>query len=151
VREGLKYDWSAAFVRNPYDRIFSAYKMFKYGTSSPPKAPHIQMEDMVDILIDDSIPYDFPMHRSLDIRIRHHILPMTHPYNCLEHAKTIYRFENYEESVNEIMKRLQIQGKVPHRNKSRSRVDYRSAITPAMKEKIDKVYEEDLARFGYEW
>jgi hypothetical protein len=138
--------------------------MFKYGCNGPgdvtfPAKPEVELEDVIDILVDDRIPYNGRNHPSIQGKfggdyecfVRHHILPMTHPANCLDHAKTIYRFENYEESVNKIMSDLSIDGIIPHKNKAEIMSDYRSAITPEMKEKIDKVYKEDLAQFGYEF
>jgi hypothetical protein len=142
-----------AFVRNPYDRIVSAWKMFSAGTSQstferPPDAkPAISLREFLDIATDESIPYD--SRDTWEQKIRHHTIPQTHPYNCLDRADFAGRFENLRADFRVICGRLGIgPSRLPHWNRSRH-LDYRTYFDAETREITGRAFEEDLRRLGY--
>ncbi len=129
-----EYKWAFACVRNPYDRFVSGVA---YTSTTPQEA--------IRVLSDDREPFE-PRYL-----VKHHLLPMTHPYNCIEYADIIMRFENLQEDWKKVCKKAGWEHTpLPHINKSVHR-NYRDAIGPALKYDIDQIYKEDFERFGYEW
>lgn len=151
----LQNKFKFAFIRNPYDRIVSAWKMFATGTDRglPSKAFSTSVdvskfEDFLKIAIDDSIGYQ-PNTTFVEF-IRHHTIPMTHQYWLLDSANFIGRMESYEEDLKKIFNRLSINIPIAHRNKS-SHNHYSSYYTDETFELVSKFYEEDLKRFNYKF
>ena len=75
-----------AFVRNPYDRLISAWKMFTKGMEEsvwkyPEDGnPNLTLEHFLEIAMDESIPFDFPKRDKFEVKLRHHAIPQTHPF-----------------------------------------------------------------------
>lgn len=144
------------FVRNPYDRLISAWKMFTQGMEEsvwkyPEDGnPNLTLEQFLEIAMDESIPFDLPKRDKFKVKLRHHAIPQTHPFNCVDHANFIGRFESIERDFKEICDQLNLTGKLPHWNKT-SRTDYRQYFNAATKQLASEYYAEDLSRFGYEF
>ena len=103
-----EYDFSFAFVRNPFERFYSTYNMFKYGTANSmpfPLKQDLTIETLIEILQDENIGHTND-RKEIDVFIKHHALPITHPSNCLDYAEKIYRFENFTQSIAEIQKKI---------------------------------------------
>lgn len=142
------YDFSFCFVRNPVDRLISVYKMFKFGGTScqNPTKPDLNIHKLLDIIEDKSINYK-NNRNNINEYIKHHALPMSHPYNCIQHADKIYRFENFQESVEDIKKRLNISRKIQKLNQSRGQVQ---KIDKETLQRIKEVYKQDFKEYGYD-
>ncbi len=91
---------SFAFVRNPFDRLVSAWFMFK---SFPARTEHEQnlqkhltIAKLIEIVTDDRISL---IGDDFLAKLRRHSIPLTHPFNCLSRASLIGRFENFEEDL----------------------------------------------------
>ena len=93
-----------AFVRHPLDRLLSAWRMF---TTEGSKMKATSLSDFLDVVTDDSIPFDYSgLKRTAGMRIRHHTIPQTHPFNCLDKADFVGRHERFGEDFAAISKRL---------------------------------------------
>lgn len=92
--------FSFCFVRNPYDRLISAYNFFHKKKLETIKYNSLQLNfnDFLDIVINESIDYTASsIHTNPHSFIRHHTIPQTHYFNQLSYAKFIGRYENLEE------------------------------------------------------
>jgi hypothetical protein len=151
-----EYDFSFAFVRNPFERFYSTYNMFKYGTVNKwgrsmglPRKKDLTIERSIEILQDENIGHT-NNRKEIDVFIKHHALPMTHPFNCLGYGEKIYRFENFTQSIAEIQKKLNIRKPLPHLNKSlKSGDSYREALSRRHRTMLEEIYKEDLESFNY--
>lgn len=153
IPEEWAHCYKFAFVRNPFDRLISAWKMFTDGMENtkwkyPADAkPNISLENFLDIVRDESIPYD-GLRTTFERKIRHHTLPLTHPFHCLDQADFIGRFESLNSDFLEVCKKLGAEGELPHMNRTQhsSYQDYFDRNTIKITQTI---YQDDLTRFGY--
>ncbi len=142
-----------AFVRNPYDRLISAWKMFTSGMENtvwefPENAdPNISLRSFLDIVRDDSIPYNGGPPLT-ERKIRHHTLPLVHPFHCLDQADFIGRFETLNEDFAKILNKINVKGELPHWNKT-TRGSYQDYYDEETKQIAEEHYGEDLEKFGY--
>ena len=143
------------FVRNPYDRIISAWKYYQQRFKSS-----ISLKEFILIAVDDTITYtsknnmdenggwDLSKFDTYKTFLRHHSIPQTHPFNCLYKADFIGRFENINEDMAKICDQLNMEAKLPHRNKTK-RGHYRDYFDIESRWLVDKWYREDIERLGY--
>ena len=151
VPENWVYDFSFAFIRNPFDRFCSAFRMFKYGglDCNEPVKEDLTIDRMIEILLDENIGYS-SQSDSIESNIKHHTIPMTHPFNCISYAKTIYRFELYSDAYHDICNRLGRNTKIKHTNKSLNNdKHYSEIITAKQRLALEKIYKKDLEEFNY--
>lgn len=95
--------FSFCFVRNPYDRILSAYKF------TAKKFPEEQrtFQQFLAIATDESIKYHIAyLSKHYNEFIRHHTLPQTHEYNCLNYATFVGRYENLQSDWKIVCKKI---------------------------------------------
>ena len=144
-----------AFVRNPYDRVISAWKMFADGMSNsvwkhPADHKGISLERFLEIVTDETIAYDG--HRKLtEEKIRHHAIPQTHPFNCLQHADFVGRFETLADDFAKVAERIALDNEsLPHWNQSKRGSDAMSYFDDSTKKTVEQFYEEDFQKLGYE-
>jgi hypothetical protein len=148
-------DWrdapSCAFVRNPFDRLISAWKMFSDGTSKmAAPAPEMGLEAFVDIVLDETIIYD-QRRSSVAERIRHHAIPQTHPFNGLSQAGFVGRYETLDRDFAAFGRANAFDLPALPRLHVTERGHYRDYITPAIRRTLEDFYAEDLKAFGYEY
>ncbi|MFT5185704.1 MAG: hypothetical protein ACI84C_002852 [Flavobacteriales bacterium] len=143
-----------AAIREPKDRFLSAFKMFKFGNDlakdfySKARLPDLTISDALDVLDNPWIGFD-SSQRSLNWNLKHHILPQTHPFNCLHRAKNIFRFENLDSELSEYFLKL---------NAPLELEKLRSSLSPSLdevwsdgdKERFRELFAEDYACLGYE-
>jgi hypothetical protein len=112
---GLRF----AFVRNPYDRLISAWKMFTFGTSKGgQECREMPLRDFLNVVMDDGVLYDERRH-TWEEKVRHHTIPQTHPFNCLHLADFIGRFESLNEDFGNVCKAIGVEFHgLPHLNNS---------------------------------
>lgn len=144
------------FVRNPFDRLVSAWKMFTSGMSNtkwefPGDAkPETGLRQFMDIVMDESIPYDSKKRERWDVKIRHHAIPQTHPFNCLHLADFVGRFENLRADFKKICDRLGIEGELPHWNKT-DHESYQKYFDAETRSLAEQYFAEDLKVLDYQF
>jgi chondroitin 4-sulfotransferase 11 len=147
-----------AFVRNPWDRLYSWYSMIV--SIGPEKTFYNYVLDncndfsgfleLTDVIIDDPVEVfktEIPNVKSI-------------AFNQLDYLTDqkgnvavdfIGRFENLQEDYDTLCNKLGIKNlPLQHLNKSNRR-DYRHAYSSADAEKIYKMYQRDIEYFGYEF
>ncbi len=148
-------EFKFAFVRNPFDRLVSAWKMFTEGVHNsdwrlPPTArPDMTLREFLDIVLDESI--GFGPDRNYERRIRNHTLPQVHPYYAIDKADFVGRFEQYEQGLETICRELHVDPIRPKRTHLTRRQPYPTYYDAETRQLATKYYAEDLARFGYQF
>lgn len=118
VPEDWRRHFKFAFVRHPLDRMVSAYKMFSQGAvgdaewSLPKDARPLTFVEFVDIVTDESIIFD-ERRFTFEERIRHHAIPQTHPFNALDEADFVGRYETLDEDFRKVAARVASPGTCP--------------------------------------
>lgn len=145
-----------AFVRNPYDRLISAWRMFTVGM----QRTHWEQPDDLDrtmtlkkflaIVTDESIPFNTPIRTRTDVKIRHHTIPQTHPFNCLEHANFVGRFESLRDDLAVLCEKLDTPFDLPHLNQS-DRKHYQDYFDDETMQIASDFYRQDLDLLGYKF
>jgi len=143
-----------SFVRNPWDRLVSAYVFLRAGG----------LEEWDKKWADANLHHfdgfdDFVRRwvtkRNIESEI--HFYPQ-YKFLSLAHNRTINvdfvgRFENLEEDFDQVVRILKVDTKLGHLNPSSSRhsKDYRGYYSNASKKIVEQVYSEDIAIFGYKF
>jgi len=140
-----------AFVRNPWDRLVSAYEYFRQrglfqGT----------LLQFLDVVTDEKVCYRHnfdktsPPYKDGHLgAIRHHTLPMTHPYNCLKYANFIGRFENLQVDFDSVCDAVgEARRSLPHMN-AFSRRPYRDYYNTKILQIVGEYFKRDIEHFGY--
>lgn len=136
--EAFKEHFKFAFVRNPWDRVVSAYShgvVHGYGPFC--ECWGKSFEEFVDYLDEIGV-------RAADTHVR--LQCLTFP---VDEVDFIGRFENFEEDVREIFRRLGVEEiEVPCLN-AHAHDHYRTYYDDRTREIIGRLYAEDIERFGY--
>ena len=157
VFKSLPEDWNSyfkfTFVRNPYDRLVSAWKMFANGMENTEWAYNnspllgVNFYDFLKMATDNSIDYD--SRKDIYSVLRHHTLPQVHPYHCFQSADFIGKFENLESDIQKVTKKIGLRNyKIEHLNKT-SRKSYKEYYDEKTYELVTTNYKEELDKFGY--
>ena len=163
--ERLPEQWAGlfgfGFVRNPYDRLVSAWKMFTEGTGDdawqlPAGGPlQLTLEETIRLGMDDSAPFGHPRYNGLRptplSRLKNHILPQSHPYHGLQHVGFVGRFENLEADFQGIAQRLNLKCTELPRSNWTERGHYQDYFDDRTRRLASQFLAEDLERFGYEF
>ena len=145
-----------AFVRNPYDRIISAWKMFDGGMEQtvwehPQDKAGIELNSFLSIVIDESIAFDGRSRETTVEKIRHHTLPQVHPYHCLDRADFVGRFENLASDFDVICQRLGIEATgLPHWNRTKRDVDFMRYFDSGSIKIVNEYFRDDFEQLGYQ-
>lgn len=141
-----------AFVRNPWDRCYSAYRYLKFG-----KLNHNNKAWASENLSEFSEFSDF-VGRFLDEKtmLLNHVLRPQFRYICTVGSKVsvdfVGRFENLHEDFHHVLKIL---GKpsidLPLLNASGPPADYREHYSAEAAEKVSRLYATDIKLFGYQF
>ena len=144
-----------AFVRNPYDRLISAWKMFSQGMDEtvwerPEDHRGISLSAFMDIVEDESIEFG-AKRRTAEEKIRHHTIPQTHPFNCLQFADFVGRFEVLEQDFAKVCEKLGIEFTgLPNMNKSRGEAESEHFSDEGLRSRVQSYYKDDFEQLGYE-
>ena len=143
------------FVRHPLDRLVSAWQMFAGGMENsvwewPEEHRDISLGSFLDIARDDSIPFDGRRETS-ERKIRHHALPQTHEFHCLEQADFVGKFESLNEDFKTVLKRLDFETSksLPHWNKTNRESDFLKYFSAEELKSAVEFYREDFEQLGY--
>jgi hypothetical protein len=145
-----------AFVRHPLDRLISAWKMFSDGMQqSVWEQPQefnraISLSDFLNIVVDETIPFG-ENRDNVNVKIRHHAIPQTHPFNCLQYADFVGRYEFLERDFVSICERIGVVAeKLPHWNRTDRTADYMSYFDADSLRVARDYYAADFQRLGYQ-
>lgn len=138
-----------AFVRNPFDRLCSCLRMFRQAPARDANDAQLRRSLTLDVLMD--ILEEASPHEEIGLRnkIRGHSLPMSTAGLHLDRCDFLGRFECFERDYRQVAGRLGLSvAAVPHERSTGSH-DYRPLFSPAQRARAERIYAEDLARFGY--
>lgn len=140
------------FVRNPFDRMVSAYLMFKkYKTATPEEEAfkeRLTMSSVLDVIEDEQQDMTGEDYFS---KLRRHVIPMTHPFFGLKLASKIYQFENFPDAYRELSERFEVPlVEVPHMRKTK-RQHYLEYFNADDANRARKILQEDCDTFGYQF
>ena len=144
--------YSFGFVRNPYDRLVSAWLMFQgYATATEEEKVFqagLTLQRVMEVVENPEVS---PVGNSYRSKLKLHCLPMTAPFFHLDQATEIYRFENYPEEYQRLAHQLGVPaGDVPHWRKS-IRQPHQSYYTTRDRRRAEQLFQADLEAFGYEF
>lgn len=153
--------WAGAFrftfVRNPYSRLVSAFKMF---SSSPPWARTFRtFDEFVEFLrwADvDAHRVDREYRSELEFtdtigNVIHHCSSFHNPKYRLGEMHFVGRLESMESDLMVVARELGVERiELPRLNPT-APGDYRAYYTPRTREIVAAKYRRDLERFGYEF
>ncbi len=145
---GFRPEWEGilkvAIVRHPFDRLASGYRDF-----SQLRGYRKGFSAFLETVCDESIPF-VERGQSEQVNIRHHMLPQTHPFYCLEHADIVARFENYEAEVRRILALVGRDiGPLPHRRRTRDAPWHELLAEPGLRDMAAAFLAEDFRQLGY--
>ena len=137
-------------VRNPWDRLYSAYKFLEKGG--------MNIHDKNAFETHLSIYRDFEdfvlngLNKKITLEIMH-LIPQ-HEFVCDKNGKIIVdhigRFENLNKSIEKINDILKSEFKLEHHNKT-DKKDYKDIYTTKMIEKVHQIYQKDIDIFEYKF
>ena len=156
--EELERYFKFAFVRNPFDRICSVHRMFSMGSQNSANYkrswkpdPNLDLASILDIVENDSIIFD-ERRASFEEIIKHHAIPMTHPFNALDQADFVGKYETLADDWQSICRKINLEYQtLPHMNFTQSDSEYRDLIDPQIRARIELIYKNDLELFGYQY
>jgi len=145
---------SFAVTREPRARFLSAFRMFKYGNKlerdyySEPRWPDLTVTKALDVMEDSKVGFD-RSQRSLAWNLKHHLLPQTHPFNCLEFAKTILRFESLDSDFSCLCSDLGITAELPQLRRSNGKQFPEESWVPEDIDRFYNLFQEDYFQLDY--
>ena len=145
-----------AVVRDPLSRFVSTVNMFRFGREdfddffSTGHFPELTPRDALDLLEDPSVPFDRRIRHPVST-LKHHLLPQTHPYNCLHHAHEVLRFESLAADFSTFCANHNVEISLPKLGASRKPDGAlrETDLTAEDLERIWKCYGNDFIRLGY--
>lgn len=141
------------FVRNPWDRLVSAYFYLKKGGIND--RDRIWAEQNLSSYVDfDSFVKDWVNRINIETHI--HFIPqfrfVCEPGSDIPKVDFIGYFENLEEDFCYVQKKLGLTSSLMHFNKTiDKKKDYREYYTEATREIVANVYRKDIQIFGYDF
>ncbi len=151
-KSALDRMFTFTFVRNPWDRAFSAYNFLKAGGWPAADAEYTErfLADCSSFeqFVNDILPQDVA-------REKVHFLPMAHFLKGLDGQwfgfDFVGRFERFAQDFEIVRQKVNPAAKVTHRNitSGTEKRDYRSAYTPEMIEIVSDLYAQDIKALGY--
>ncbi|MDG5490135.1 sulfotransferase family protein [Psychroserpens sp. SPM9] len=141
------------FVRNPWDRLYSAYSFLKKGGMN-----HLDKAFCNEVLIDYPDFESFVMNwlNADNIENWIHFKPQYQfitDRNMALVVDFVGKFENFESDFKIIAEKLKMPVELGHHNKTNNskNTSYREVYTPEMKEKIRSLYKDDISLFDYQF
>lgn len=126
-------------VRNPFDKMVSAYKHGAWGVVDWRKE---SFEDFIISLLPGN------KRELLDLfdRGKNHFVPWTTLFD-IDDVDFIVRFENYNRDLSKALKEIGIKAKIPEENVSRRNKKYRDFYTYKTRKIVEALYRKDLETF----
>ena len=140
--------FSFSFVRNPFDRLYSAYKFLNAGGMNHLDKIAFQthlseFEDFEDLILNG-------LNKKLIYQITHFI--PQHEYLCDKSGSILVdfigRFENLDKDILLLSKKLNKNIELNHHNYN-DKSDYKEVYTDEMIYKVNQIYQKDIDIFKY--
>jgi hypothetical protein len=152
-KKRFKTYYKFTFVRNPWDRLHSAYGFLKKGGIN-----HLDKKFSDEIMSEIKTFEEFVMQWLTEERVNSwvHFLPQ---YTFVTNADGelvldfVGRFENFANDFKTISKHIGVDQPLIHLNKTKDKKthSYRDVYTEAMKDKVGELYKKDIDLFNYEF
>jgi len=129
------------FVRNPYDRVVSAWK------------DKIKDKTFKDFICHDLVTYDVDNNQFhvFDNIVIHHFSPLLNPKYFIKDLDFVGRFENLQEDFNIVCDKIGIpRQQLPHKNKSKHK-HYTEYYDDETRQMVAEKYAKDIETFGYQF
>lgn len=149
----IPVDWmnapKIAVVRHPEARFLSAFRMFKFGSSGadgkgePARIPDLTINQALDCLENPRVAFDRMQRVELG-NLKHHLLPQTHPYNCLHLADHILRQETLAQDILNLD--LDGLGELPELRRG---VEAKIGLSEQQRSRLADIMAEDYSWLGY--
>lgn len=136
-----------AFVRNPYDKMVSNYKMFTNQLTGIN-----QLRDMSskDYTVDDIKNFSFLEFCELTLKHKNHHWSDQHTF-MVRYPDFLGRFETFNRDLKALSNILKIPlGKIPHKNKTKH-AHYAEYYDDKTRKLVTNRYAKDIEYFGYEF
>lgn len=149
-REAFNRYFKFSFVRNPWDRVHSAYTyLLKGGWNSRDQAwsqQHLEPYAGFEAFVLEGLP-------RREVRQFMHFVPQHH-FVCGISGRLLVDYLGYYETIAEdfrrISERLGIGAELVNTNRSTEQ-DYRERYTLKMRKMVERLYRTDIRKFGYEF
>jgi len=146
----FKRYFSFAFVRNPFERLVSAYTYLKKGGINKEDErfaeKHLAEYNSFHAFVMDWLSRE-------RIQFYPHFQPQ-HQYIYSEDGRCLMdmvgRLENIEQDFKKICARLGVDASLPHQNRTKRERDYESFYKANSKWKVSNVYKHDFKLLGYD-
>lgn len=146
------------FVRNPYDRLVSAWRHCVKWLKKDSKLKQVDLPEFFNIAINNLYTHEWNW-RGLDVGEKekqgfalHHCLPQTHPFYMLNEAHFCGKFENLQHDFDELCKLRKIEKIIlPEVDKFKTEHLHFSEYFKDKKflNKVNQYYEKDFEWFNY--
>ena len=150
-RKDFERYWKFGFVRNPWDRLYSAYRYLDGGGWNEDDAA-FRANALAGITSFEQFLMEWLTPARLNSHV--HFWPQSR-FICDHRGKLLLdycaRFETIAEDYSQIAATLNIDSELASTNASKVQHDYRDAYTPAMKAKLAELYARDIELLGYEF
>lgn len=137
------------FVRNPWDRLYSAYRFLKAGGMNEDDSK------WATTYLSEINSFEAFVMQFLNEDVIHaevHLVPQ-YKFICDESGQPIVdfigRFENLENDFAIVAKKISPDAKLEHMNSSKNSRDANVIFTQAMQDKVALLYAKDIELFGY--
>jgi hypothetical protein len=144
------------FVRNPWDRLYSAFRFMKHGGTRTTESEREWVRQNLSEYSDfESFVTGWLPRVDLDRELYYHHLTPQYQFLCIQGSRPavdfIGRFETLAADFEVIRRRLGLEVSLEHLNPSTREGDYRAAYTDEMKRIVARAYRTDIELFGYEF
>ncbi len=142
-----------AFVRNPWDRLYSAYRYLKSGAMGEPHDLAWIEKNMSDVKDFEDFVLNFlprPEIRSF-VHFRTQESFLRNTVTGKVGVDFVGRFETLEQDFATAANRIGRDTALPHLNKSKISGRYREAYSAGMREVAERIYGADASTFDYKF
>ncbi len=155
LEPGLASYWTVGFVRNPWARLFSWWRMaerFREGAKAGNERhiTHLKRNRFVSDVIAKHPDFESFVLRATDEHPRLRLPQVDYLVTASRRADFIGRQETLETDLHEVYDHLGLTwAPLASVNISPGEVDYREVYTPASRRRVAELFEPDLREFDY--
>ncbi len=159
IPEEYRNYWKFTVVRNPADRLISAwtYCQKMHWFPKPRILPRWKTSSSLHRFLKllemwktrPVSPINFREFREdPEFMTLHHAAPMTHPDRCVDSLDYVGRFEVFPNVIEELSKRFGFKCDNQHINRT-DHADFRNYYDLSLKKKVNQYFAKDFSRFCY--